>query len=242
MMPSLAYRCLLLAALCAGLVACQHTVAGSPAPGAASEVDAHCSPRAEAEPGASFQPESDADAFRRAEAERVAFFQREVERLRADLRQAEESLVAMESGQRGFQSRADAVSALAEARIALERVSPSVPWRKDRAEEARAKLAEASRQLQAGHLGSAVFFASRAQRITESLQAEVRQVADWSRKSLVVGDEVPLHTGPSPVADVVDILGPRTPVFPERNHADWTLVRTPSGRIGWVQASRLVNP
>jgi hypothetical protein len=216
----------LLAGLCA-LLACQH-----------AEGPSAQSPSAEGTSESLF----DAASYRRAEAERAEFYEREVERLRADLQQAEQSLVAMESGLRGFQSRADAVSALAEARIDLERVSPSVPWRQDRVEEAHDKLAEASRQLQAGHVGSAVFFASRAQRITENLQAEVRQVAGWEQKSLVLGDDVELRTAPSGEADVVDTLVAQTPVFPERSRNDWTLVRTPSGRIGWVRASRLSTP
>jgi deoxyribodipyrimidine photolyase len=221
----------LLAGLCA-LLACQHAEGPKP-----QSTTARAS-------GADSASESlfDAASYRRAEAERAEFYEREVERLRADLQQAEQSLVAMESGLRGFQSRADAVSALAEARIALERVSPSVPWRQDRVEAAHEKLAEASRQLQAGHVGSAVFFASRAQRITENLQAEVRQVAGWEQKSLVLGDDVELRTAPSGEADVVDILVAQTPVFPERSRSDWTLVRTPSGRIGWVRASRLSTP
>ncbi len=197
-MLSPAPRCLLLAGLCA-LLACQH--AEGPGAGEPST------------PGPIEGP-FDAASYRRAEAERIEFFEREVERLRADLRQAEESLVAMESGLRGFQSRADAVSA----------------------------LAEASRQLQSGHVGSAVFFASRAQRITQNLQAEVRQVAGWSQRSLVLEDEVELRTAPSGEADVVDRLVADTPVFPERSRNDWTLVRTPSGRIGWVHASRLSTP
>jgi hypothetical protein len=225
-MLSPAKRCLLLAGLCAPL-ACQH--AGGPS----AESSGDEGP---------FESPFDAASYRRAEAERAEFYEREVERLRADLQQAEESLVAMESGLRGFQSRADAVSALAEARIALERVSPSVPWRQDRVEEAHNKLAEASRQLQAGHVGSAVFFASRAQRVTENLQAEVRQVAGWEQKSLVLGDAVELRTAPTGEADVVVTLVAQTPVFPERSHSDWTLVRTPSGRIGWVRASRLSAP
>ena len=226
-MLSLAPRCLLLAGLCA-LLACQHAEGpfSQSSPAEASSADSLF----------------DAASYRRAEAERAEFYEREVERLRADLQQAEESLVAMESGLRGFQSRADAVSALAEARIALERVSPSVPWRQDRVEEAHDKLAEASRQLQAGHVGSAVFFASRAQRIIENLQAEVGQVAGWEQKSLVLGDDVELRTAPSGEADVVDILVAQTPVFPERSRSDWTLVRTPSGRIGWVRASCLGAP
>jgi uncharacterized small protein (DUF1192 family) len=89
------------------------------------------------------------EVYRRAEAERIEFFEREIARLRDDLAKAEASIVAMESGLRGSQSRADAVSALAEARIALDRVSRTVPWRHDRVEEARAKLDEAQRQLDA---------------------------------------------------------------------------------------------
>jgi len=184
----------------------------------------------------------DIDIYRRAEAERLQFYEREVQRLRADLAQAEQSLVAMESGLRGSQSRADAVSALAEGHIALERVSASVPWRAERVAEARAKLAEASRQLEAGHVGSAVFFTSRARRITESLQLEAEQVAAWSDKRLVAGDHVYLRAGPSREQDVVDTLTLRTPVFPERSFQDWTLVRTPDGRIGWVYASLLAMP
>jgi hypothetical protein len=229
-------RCLSLAGLCA-LVACQHAEGPNAVVPSSEDASAECASAV----GSSESP-FDTASYRRAEAERVEFSEREIERLRADLQQAEASLVAMESGVRGFQSRANTVSALAEARIALERVSPSVPWRQDRVEEAHTKLAEASRQLQAGHVGSAVFFASRAQRITENLQAEVRQVAGWPQKRLILGDRAELRTAPSGEADVVVILVALTPVFPERSHSDWTLVRTPSGRIGWVLASRLSAP
>lgn len=184
----------------------------------------------------------DIEIYRRAEAERLQFYEREVQRLRADLAQAEESLVAMESGLRGSQSRADAVSALAECHIALARVGESVPWRADRVAEARVKLAEASRQLAAGHVGSAVFFTSRARRIAESLQLEAEQVAAWSDKRLIAGDRVYLRAGPSRDHDVVDTLRQQTPVFPERSLQDWTLVRTPAGRIGWIHASLLAQP
>jgi hypothetical protein len=182
---------------------------------------------------------SEVEVYLRAELERSEFYAREVERLRADLAQAEESIVAMESGLRGFQSRADAVSALAEARIALDRVSPSVPWRANEVLEAQDKLAEANRQLDAGHVGSAVFFASRARRITEALRAEVRQVAAWSEKRLIGPERVNLRTGPSVEYRVVVVLLSQTPVFPERTHADWTLVRTPTGQVGWVHGDLL---
>jgi len=181
----------------------------------------------------------ESEVYRRAELERSEFFEREVERLRADLRQAEESIVAMESGLRGSQSRADAVSSVAEARIALDRVRRQVPWRTAEVQEARTKLAEAQRQLDGDHAASALFFASRAQRITDSLLAEARQVAQWSDRRWTRGDRVNLRAGPSQQHRVVDVLVQETPVFPERAHEDWRLVRTPSGQVGWVHASLL---
>jgi len=192
--------------------------------------------------GAHLEPIIAGDVYRRAELSRSEFFEREVERLRADLRQAEESIVAMESGLRGFQSRADAVSALAEARIALDRVERRVPWREAQVREARAKLAEAASQLERGHVGSAVFFASRAQRITESLSQEARQVEAWSDRRLIEGALVNLRAGPSLDYRVIDRIPEHTPVFPERALQDWKLVRTPTGQVGWVHESLLRAP
>jgi hypothetical protein len=169
----------------------------------------------------------------------VDLVEREVARLRADLQQAEDSIVQLESGLRGLHTRADAVSAVAEARIALDRVSKSVPWRHERVAEAHAKLEEADRQLASGHLGSAVFFAGRAQRITDSLRAEVQQVAKWSAHRVIRGDRVNLRSAPSESANVVDVLAAEMPLFPERSLPDWTLVRTPDGRVGWVHRALL---
>ena len=38
---------------------------------------------------------------------------------------------------------------------------------------------------------------------------------------------------------VLAVLSRETPVFPERSEEDWTLVRTPSGQIGWVHDALL---
>ena len=182
------------------------------------------------------------EIYRRAEAERVEFFERELARLRDDLARAEASIVAMESGLRGSQSRADAVSALAEARIALDRVSKRVPWQQDRVAEANAKLVEARRQLDADHVASSVFFASRAMGIAESLAAEADLVSGWPGRKVIGGDRVNLRSGPSTDQPVLAVLSRETPVFPERGEEDWTLVRTPSGQIGWVHDALLEAP
>ncbi len=192
----------------------------------------------EAEPPEGSEP-IDPAILQRAESERREYLEREVERLHADLRQAEESIVQLESGLRGLHTRADAVSAVAEARIALDRVSQRAPWRRDRIAEARAKLEEADQQLASDHLGAAVFFTSRAQRITESLRAETQQVAQWSARRVVRGDRVNLRAEPSEQASIVEVLPAQTPLYPERSHSNWTLVRTPDGRVGWVHSTLL---
>jgi hypothetical protein len=231
-------RGILLVTSCVGLAACQHAGPAGPHAEASDRDSGARGQRADAPDGDLFDPK----VYRRAEAERFEFYEREVERLRADLAEAEEYLVAMESGLAASRSRADAVSAIAESRIALERVSLQVPWRAGRVEEARAKLAEASRQLEAGNVGSSLFFSSRARRITENLQLEAHQVAAWPERRLIDGDRVQLRTGPSRDYDVVETLVAQTPVYPERGYRRWTLVRTPSGQIGWVYSELLNTP
>jgi Bacterial SH3 domain len=191
------------------------------------------------EPDPACSTEIDLDVVARAQSERTDYLEREVSRLRADLQQAEESIVELESGLRGPHTRADAVSAVAEARIALDRVSRGVPWRWDRVSEARTKLEEADRQLASDHLGSAVFFAARAQRITESLRAEAKRVSNWPARREIRGDRVNLRSEPTTESSVVDVLTGDTPLYPERATPEWTLVRTPDGRVGWVYQSLL---
>ena len=183
--------------------------------------------------------QTDTEVYQTAQQDRVERLQREVARLRADLHQAEEAMVTIESGLRGVHSRADAVSSLAEARIAVERASQSVPWRPTEVAEARAKLEEAERQLEAGHSGSAVFFASRARRIAQTLSEEAEQVARHASIRFVHAKRVNLRADPSTDARVIGVLGKATPVFLERREGDWALVRTAAGPVGWVHNALL---
>lgn len=186
------------------------------------------------EPAPAARSEADAEIYRNAQRVYTRYLEREVERLRADLRQAEEAMVAIESGLRGMHSRADAVSSLAEARIAVERAARDVPWRGAQVEEARGKLKEAERQFQAEHFGSAVFFASRARRIANTLNEEAEMVAGSPRTLFVERERVNLRSGPSTADPVLATLEESTPVFPERVQGEWVLVRTPAGPVGWI--------
>lgn len=176
----------------------------------------------------------DAEIYRRAEEGRNQGLEREVERLRADLRHAEEAMVAIESGQRGDHTRANAVSATAESRIAVERASRAAPWRTEEIADAESKLEAADRQLQAGHFGSAVFFASRAHRVADALDREARQVSGARNVRYVRPRRLNLRAEPSDTASVLGTLAQGTPVFAERSEGDWSLVRTPEGQVGWV--------
>jgi hypothetical protein len=179
------------------------------------------------------------EVYRRADDDRVKALEREQERLREDLRAAEEALVAIESGMRGSLTRAQAVSGLAEARIQVDRAAQRSPWRAATLVEARAKLDEAERQLAQGHIGSTIFFVSRASRIAATLLAEASQVEKNPATRFVRAGRVNLRSAPTLESPVVAVLPAGLPVFPESEHAGWMLVRTASGDVGWVHAPLL---
>jgi hypothetical protein len=179
----------------------------------------------------------DPEIYRRAEAERTKALEREVERLRADLQDAEAALVSMESGLRGAQTRAEAVSSLAEARIQVDRAAKRVPWRADAVTEAQSKLDEADRQLAENHIGAAIFFASRASRIAGSVLAEASRVEKSAGTRWVKASRANLRAEPRKDASVVAVLPAGIPVFHEQTVGEWLLVRTSAGQVGWVNAA-----
>ena len=171
--------------------------------------------------------------------QRRQWLQRDVERLRADVLQAEETLIAIESGLKGLHTRAEAVSALADSRILVERAARLAPWREPSAQEAREKLAEADRHVQAGHFGSAIFFTSRARRIASTLIQEAEAFTQAHKVRYVSGPKANLRSQPSTGSKILEVLGRATPVIPERLGGTWIRVRTPSGKVGWIYAKLL---
>jgi hypothetical protein len=207
-------------------------VAALVAPGCAQRGEPSAAP-------SSVRSEADPAVYRRADADRMKLLELEVDRLRVDLTAAEQALVAVESGMRGGQTRAEAVSMLAEARIEVDRAGKRAPWRAEAVDEARAKLDEADRELGAGHIGSAVFFVSRASRIAATLLAEAELVGSTPTTRYVKGGRVNLRAEPTTESSVVAVLPVELPVFPEADAGEWVLVRTVSGKVGWVHASLL---
>jgi DNA repair exonuclease SbcCD ATPase subunit len=110
-----------------------------------------------------------ADLYGAEERERAERYRREVERLRADLAQAERAFFALESGPDESDTRASAVFELAEARVSVARVEQSGAASETELREPRQKLEEAARQLTLENFGASIFFASRARRLAEAL-------------------------------------------------------------------------
>ena len=173
--------------------------------------------------------------------ERAELLERENERLRADLSAAEATLLEVESGMRGTQRSAEAVSMLAEARIQVDRAAGRAPWRASTAAEAREKLDEADRQLADGHVGSAIFFVSRATRIAAGLDAEADLVARSPDARRVKPRRANLRAEPSTDSPVLGVLPGQLPVFVEATEGEWALVRTVSGQVGWMHGDLLAT-
>lgn len=186
---------------------------------------------------AAVNPEPGPEIYRRADADRVRLLERENERLRADVNEAEASLVELESGLRNSHTRAEAVSSVAEARIQVDRAAKQVPWRSDLVAEARQKLEEADRQLGEGRVAAAIFFASRASRIAANVVAEGQRTERNSGTQYVRSAHANLRALPAPDAKVVSVLPSGLPVFPEETRGEWVLVRTVSGQVGWINSS-----
>lgn len=175
------------------------------------------------------------EVLRRAEAMRIKLLEAEISRLNADVKAAEDTLVVIESDLRGPQGRTQAVSMLAEARIQVDRAAKLAPWRAEMAKEARAKLDEANRQLDADRVASAIFFVSRASRLSQTILEEADLVAKAPEARFVKLTRVNLRSAPDTSSDVLAVLEVDLPIFVEANEADWLLVRTVSGQVGWLR-------
>lgn len=184
-------------------------------------------------------PKIDISVYQRVESERADRLEREVARLRADLRQAEQALVAAESGLDRSQSRTDVVSMLAQARIRIERASRSAPWRTIAISEARGRLDDADGQLEKGNFGAATFFVFSAKRIASAIESEVHRLETAQDARFIRGRRVNLRSGPSTQESVLQTLVGGTPVFAENDGETWSLVRTLNGQVGWIHASLL---
>lgn len=182
-----------------------------------------------------------AQRIARAESQRAERLEREAGRLQRDLIEAEEALVTAESGPGQSHTRAEVVTAAAEARIQVERASTRLPWDPQLIEVARARLATCEQELAEGHLGAAMYFATRAASTAEGALAEAGAAAADPDALRVGAARVNLREGPSVDTRVLRVLVAGTPVFPESQSGggEWTRIRTLRGHTGWIHTPLL---
>lgn len=163
---------------------------------------------------------------------------RAVARLEHELGKSRRELDSLTAQLRPMRSPADVVSALADARVALDRVGEdAASWESSRVEEGRAQLAEAQRHLAADRVGSALFFVLRARRITADIRDYRRLVAGTEDTKYVRVDQANVRTEPSLDGAVVTVLGRATPILSLGRDDDWLRILAPDGRYGWIHGT-----
>jgi len=171
--------------------------------------------------------------------QRVDRLARDAERLRADIEDAEQALVSLESGLKGMHTRADAVSALADARILVARAAQQAPWRADSIRRARDKLDEAERHIGENYFGSAVFFTARGRRLAEEVLAQVQALRADPSIRFIRPDRANVRGSPSLDAEVVVVLERGTPVTVRGRENGWVQIVTRDDAGGWIYGELL---
>ena len=159
---------------------------------------------------------------------------REIVRLKAELARAEETLVAVESGLQSGYTRADAVKAMAEAQIQLEKTKGVAPWHAEEIAQAQSKLKTAQSHIDAGRFGAALFFVYRVNSIVKNVNSEAEAIRTSPNLLFVSNGRANLRDGPSTDHKIITTLTEDTPLFLEEREKKWALVRTLSGTVGWI--------
>ncbi len=172
----------------------------------------------------------------KADNERIDRLEREIERLKAELARAEQTLIAVESGLQSGYTRADAVKSLAEAQINLEKTMGFSPWHDEKIVQAQEKLKTARSHIDAGRFGAGLFFVYRVNSIVRNVNDEADAIRTSPNLLFVNKPRANLRTGPSTNHKIVTTLTQETPLFLENRSGKWVLVRTLSGTVGWMHA------
>jgi hypothetical protein len=167
----------------------------------------------------------------------------QAENYRKDLEYVEQQFIRVESRIRKTETRADAISATAEARIMLDqaRSSEKIPAQSPLLRESLSKLTDAEIQLEKGNYGGAVFFAQRSLKLAEQGRREAALRDTRDRVRLTSASEVNFREGPGtdyPVLRVLD-MGDVLIVVEERE--SWVKARTTDSLEGWVHRSLITD-
>ncbi len=171
---------------------------------------------------------------------RIAQLEDDVASLRSDLETAERQFVTIERGLLRDETRASAVTAIAEARLRLDRAlaADSSSVDSTSVERVHDLLATAGRLVERGNYAAAVYYARRAAREVDRARAHHAEPLAGD-VAVVAAQRANLRGGPSRSAPRVAVLRFGAPVARLATRGDWVHVRTRDGREGWIHADLL---
>lgn len=168
----------------------------------------------------------------------IAGVRADLESTRSDLNYAERQFVTIERGLMREESRASAVSAIAEVRLLRERVikSDTTAYARELSAQVDKFIQTADRLVTKQNYTAAVYYANRATRMLH--RTDRRMLREVVGPALVVSvSRANLRGGPSSKYDVLGHLDYGVVVTQLELKGEWYHVRTRSGTDGWVHRS-----
>jgi hypothetical protein len=163
----------------------------------------------------------------------------ELEHLKTDLDQVEKQFVSFEQRLKLKETKASAVAAVAEAQLLFEKLQTDSPAELDSVmlAEVATKLKTSDEMIRKQNYAAAVYFSNRAMKI-------LNQFERWQNVPLPEGDAraiavsvANLRAGPGSQYDVVGKLTYGTIIVQLETREEWSMVRTESGKSGWIHNS-----
>ncbi|MFH1755501.1 MAG: SH3 domain-containing protein [Candidatus Latescibacterota bacterium] len=156
--------------------------------------------------------------------------------LQQDLTQAEKQFISIEKRLQLKESKASAVSALAEAKLAYNRFQPNsnMSFDPQLLAEIDQKLAESAQLIQIENYTAAVYYAKRALRMLERSANTHEYIRRDGERRVVSVARANLRSGPGLDHDVIAHLAFGTVLVQVEKANDWSKIEAPNGVTGWI--------
>jgi DNA repair exonuclease SbcCD ATPase subunit len=158
--------------------------------------------------------------------------QSELQHTRAVLEYVERQFVSLEQGLQSYETKASAVAALAEARLAYDKLIREDPDAKKRPAvvEALEKLQKSDEMIPKQRYAASVYFAKRALRLLE-------EHSKGGNVRIVTVNNANMREGPGLDFNVISRMTLGTVLIELEHQSQWYRVETEAGLSGWVHES-----
>jgi len=170
--------------------------------------------------------------------ERIQLLQEELVTVRADLEYVERQFVLFERRLTNEETKASAVSAVAEVQLLRDKLQADRPLDEETLKEVETRLAAAGVLVDKRKYTAAVYYANRAMRSLNHAE-RVRNAFIDGNALVVAVSKANLRQGPGGKFNVVTRLSYGTAVVRLDKREEWMKVRTRDGQIGWIHTSLL---